>query len=64
MNQTDLHFIDAHIQMEIHRLEALIKARQKIYQQAGIGQDDHPQMREFAAQLAKLISTSYRQIHH
>lgn len=64
MNQTDLNFIDAHIHMEIHKLEALVAARQTIYQHLEIGVDDDPQMREFVAQLTQLIKTNYLQTHH
>lgn len=64
MNQTDLNFIDAHIHMEIHKLEALLSARQTIYQQLEIGADDNPQMREFVTQLGQLIKLSYQQTPH
>ncbi|HCH22869.1 MAG TPA: hypothetical protein DE179_01060 [Oceanospirillaceae bacterium] len=56
MNQTDLSLIDAHIEVELERLNKLLMARYQIYQHMPTGEPLNRHLETYRHQLAALIS--------
>jgi hypothetical protein len=55
MNQTDLSLIDAHIEVELERLQKLLLARNQIYQHMPAGGSKNHHLEAYRHQLAALI---------
>ena len=56
MNQTDLSLIDAHIEVELERLQKLLLARNQIYQHMPAGEPRNRHLDTYRHQLADLIN--------
>ena len=58
MNQTDLSLIDAHITVELQRLQKLFIARNMVYQDLPAGSDNTSTLNSHQDHLYELISLS------
>jgi len=62
MNQTDLSLIDAHIEVELERLQKLLLARHQIYQHMPAGEPLNRHLETYRQQLADLINLTRGQL--